>query len=128
MLSYRVGMGPSSKFVPFEWERSLTSIAWCFTSEQLGSLSTGTSIIDDVNSPLMAESLALHKGNTEARKLELPAVTFLSDCATLIRAISTPNQLKEIYGVFKDIKSLSTGFDSTVFNHISCSHNAMLIF
>ena len=72
----------------------------------------------------MAESQALHKGIPEARKLELPSVTFLSDCATLIRAISTPNQLKEIYGVFKDIKSLSTSFDSIVFNHISRSQNS----
>lgn len=47
----------------------------------------------------------------------------LSDCATLIRAISSPNQLKEIYGVLKDIKSLSANFDSIVFNHISCSQN-----
>ena len=57
-------------------------------------------------------------------KLELLSVAFLSDCATLIRAISIPNQLKEIYGVLQDIKSLSSSFDSITFNHISRSQNS----
>ncbi|KAG5396178.1 hypothetical protein IGI04_017992 [Brassica rapa subsp. trilocularis] len=60
----------------------------------------------------------------QSMKLELPSVTFMSDCTTLIRAISTPNQLKKNYGVFQDIKSLSTSFDSIVFNHISRSQKS----
>ncbi|KAG2274084.1 hypothetical protein Bca52824_056639 [Brassica carinata] len=103
-------------FVDAAWEASSkrAGTAWRFTNEQLGFFSSGTCIIDNVSSPLMAESLALRKGITEAMKLELPSVAFLSDCATLIRAISIPNQLKEIYGVF----------DSITFNHISRSQNS----
>ncbi|KAG2252893.1 hypothetical protein Bca52824_083029 [Brassica carinata] len=100
-------------FVDAVWDASSNraGIVWLFTSELTGSLSSGARIIENVGSPLMAESLALRKGITKAMELGF------------LQAISSPNQLKEIYGVLQDIKSLSANFDSIVFNHISCSQN-----
>ncbi|KAG2263448.1 hypothetical protein Bca52824_070527 [Brassica carinata] len=71
----------------------------------------------------MAESLALRQGIKEALSLGRRSVSFHSDCATLIRAISTQSQIKEIYGVLQDIKHLSANFDRINFLQISRSQN-----
>lgn len=79
--------------------------------------------IDNVTSPLMAEALALLQGIEKAIKSEITSITFLSDCSTLIRAINCKASMKEIYGVFTDIASLSSTFACISFKHISRSQN-----
>ncbi|XP_056847377.1 uncharacterized protein LOC130498056 [Raphanus sativus] len=116
---------PHRCFVDAAWDASShrAGVAWRLTSNQSGPPLSGTRIIENVGSPLMAESIALQEGISQSIALGLTSVTFFSDCATLIRAITSQNQVKEIYGVLQDIKSLSTSFDSIGYNHIPRSQN-----
>ncbi|KAF3562880.1 hypothetical protein DY000_02017040 [Brassica cretica] len=98
-------------------------IAWILTKDQSIEPITGSLIIEDVASPLMAESLALRQGITEALRLGLTSISVHSDCATLIRAISSDSQIKEIYGVLQDIKNLSSHFHSISFLHVARSQD-----
>ncbi|XP_056848923.1 uncharacterized protein LOC108820218 [Raphanus sativus] len=104
--------------------RNRAGIAWRLTGSHLAAPLSGTRIIEDVGSPLMAEALALQEGIARARDLGFSPVSFYSDCATLIRAISSQNQVKEIYGVLQDIKALSSSFDSIGYLHIPRSQNS----
>ncbi|KAG2290918.1 hypothetical protein Bca52824_037587 [Brassica carinata] len=91
--------------------------AWDSTAKR-----TGT-IFDNINSPLMAESLALRNGIEELIKAGVQSTTVFSDCQTLIRAIVNKSQIKEVYGVLQDIDRLSSLFVSICFQFIPRSQN-----
>ena len=76
-----------------------------------------------VPSPLVAEALALRAGLIDAVELELPKLRMLSDNSTLIRAINNDAQVKEIFGIVKDIQELSSVFVEISFAHIRRSSN-----
>ncbi|XP_018487541.1 uncharacterized protein LOC108858053 [Raphanus sativus] len=97
--------------------------AWIIRDENSAFPLTGTGVIEDVASPLMAEALALYEGIKKAKDLGLASITLRSDCATLIRVISTKSQISELYGVLQDIKSLSSFFVSINFQQIPRSQN-----
>ena len=114
-----------SVFVDAAWKVSSNQagIAWILTENLSIEPITGSLIITEVASPLMAESLALRQGISEALRLWLTSISVYSDCATLIRAISSDSQIKEIYGVLQDIKNLSSHFHSISFLHVDRSQN-----
>ncbi|KAF2536234.1 hypothetical protein F2Q68_00023219 [Brassica cretica] len=76
-----------------------------------------------INSPLIAEALALRSALLSAEALGLSKLRCYSDNATLIRAINTDTQIKEIYGIIQDIKLISSAFVAISFNHFARSLN-----
>lgn len=98
-------------------------ITWIMTDPYSHRLGSGSQVVDCVSSPLQVEAMALRLGLSTAASKGSTNVSFLSDCSTLIRAILNKQQIKEIYGILKDINHLSSDFASIGFSHISRSHN-----
>ena len=71
----------------------------------------------------MAEALDLRRGIDSAATKGISNIVVLFDCSTLIRAINSKHQIKEIFGILKDIDHLSSGFGSIHFSHIPHSQN-----
>nr|VDD53861.1 unnamed protein product [Brassica oleracea] len=74
--------------------------------------------------PLIAEASAIRSALCMAITLEITSLDVFSDNLTLIRAISGITQAKEIIGIVKDIRSISTELASVSFSHFSRSQNA----
>ena len=77
-----------------------------------------------VNSPLMAEALAIRFSLRVAASLEIQHLRVCSDCQTLIRAINNRAMVSEIFGVVADINHLSSLFISISFAFIPRSQNS----
>ncbi|KAL0711635.1 hypothetical protein Bca4012_018613 [Brassica carinata] len=107
------------------WDSSSNraGIAWIVTGDQSFQSTSGTASLDFVASPLVAEALALRLGIITAATQGFDNIIFLSDCLTHARAINCKQQIKEIFGILKDIEHLSSGFASIRFSHISRSQN-----
>lgn len=112
-------------FVDAAWDASsnTSGVAWKITSTEAHQNLSGSEIFENIDSPLVAEALALYHGIRKALDLGLPSISFFSDCKTLTRAIITKSQIKEIYGILMDIDSLSSHFVSISFHHIPRSQN-----
>ncbi|KAG2254364.1 hypothetical protein Bca52824_084500 [Brassica carinata] len=123
----RAPMAPSIPicFVDAAWNASSirAGIAWSIDTASPNQPLSGARVIDGVNSPLVVDALALCNGIRKAIDLGLPSIIVSSDCAMFIRAILTISQIKEIYGVFRDIDSLSSHFVSINFQFIPRSQN-----
>lgn len=72
---------------------------------------------------LMAEALALPKEIKREVEMGISSITVFSDCSMIIKAINSNIQIKEIYGVLKDINCISSVFASIFFQHIPNSQN-----
>lgn len=79
-----------------------------------------------VGSPLVAEGMALREAFLECRDLGLPKLRYESDCAQLIKALTSDQSFSELYGIVEDIKSVSFSFDFISFAWISreCNREA----
>ncbi|KAF3505599.1 hypothetical protein F2Q69_00008334 [Brassica cretica] len=112
-------------FVDAAWDSTAkrAGTAWILNKHLPHHARSGSQIFDNVNSPLMAESLALRNGIEELIKAGVQSTTVFSDCQTLIRAIVNKSQIKEVYGVLQDIDRLSSLFVSICFQFISRSQN-----
>ncbi|XP_056863846.1 uncharacterized protein LOC108857513 isoform X1 [Raphanus sativus] len=112
-------------FVDAAWNAASkdAGVVWRIISDLSPQALSGSQVIEDVSSPLVAEALALYKGVRKAIDLGFVSISFLSDCSTLIRAINNRRQIKEIYGILQDINSLSSLFVSVSFRHINRSQN-----
>ncbi|XP_056852225.1 uncharacterized protein LOC130501344 [Raphanus sativus] len=97
--------------------------AWIFTVPTGFCFHQGSATEDSISSLLMAEAIALRHGVTTAVELGLQKLIFLSDNQTLIRAINNDTQVKEIFGIVKDIQRLSSDSVGFTFSHISRSSN-----
>lgn len=127
-ISQRPPLAPSPMprcFVDAAWDASsnTSGVAWKITSTEAHQNLSGSEIFENIDSPLVAEALALYHGIRKALDLGLPSISFFSDCKTLTRAIITKSQIKEIYGILMDIDSLSSHFVSISFHHIPRSQN-----
>ncbi|KAL0857123.1 hypothetical protein Bca101_062277 [Brassica carinata] len=114
-----------SCFVDAAWkaDSGCAGVAWRLKSPIFPHPISGSQIFEDVRSPLLAEALALRNGLSKALELDVTSITLLSDCQTLIRAINSRSQIKEIYGILQDIYSLSSFFALIYFRHIPRSQN-----
>nr|VDD41686.1 unnamed protein product [Brassica oleracea] len=65
-----------------------------------------------IGSPLIAEAIAMRLAFCMVQILEFPKLKVFTDISTLFRAISGNLQSKEIIGIVKDIRSISSGFAS----------------
>ncbi|XP_018443429.2 uncharacterized protein LOC108815283 [Raphanus sativus] len=112
-------------FVDAAWDASSqrAGVAWILNKDLPTLAQSGYRTFEFVSSPLMAESLALRHGIEMLLLRGISTATIFSDCLTLIRAINTKSQIKEIYGVLQDIYGLSSQFGSIVFQFISRSQN-----
>ena len=73
--------------------------------------------------PLVAEGLALREAILRCRDLGLPRLRCESDCAQLIKALTSDQSFAELYGIVADIKSVSFSFDFISFSWISRESN-----
>lgn len=62
-----------------------------------------------------------------AQTLEFPILRVFSDHRTLIRAISSNTQSKEIMGIVKDIRSISSKFANILFSHFLRFENFVVV-
>ena len=80
-------------------------------------------MLESITSPLVAEAIALRSGLLSAVELEHQKLNAFSDNLTLIRAINNDLQVKEIFGIVKDIQRISSAFVEISFSHLSRSLN-----
>nr|VDD60306.1 unnamed protein product [Brassica oleracea] len=104
-------------------EKLVAELGWVFSGPRLESPIKGSMCEASIGSPLVAEASAVRSAMCMAINLEFSSLEVLSDNLTLIRAISGITQAKEIIGIVKDIRSISTEFASISFAHISRSLN-----
>lgn len=71
----------------------------------------------------MAEALTIRADIIMAADLGIPNLKICSDSQTLIRAINSKSQIKEIYGIITDIQQISSAFNSLSFSFIPRSMN-----
>ena len=107
------------------WDKNSmrAGLAWIFKRNSNGEQRQGSETQSFVSSPLMAEALAIRSAITMAVELEIPDVKVFSDSSTLIRAINTTMQDKEIYGIITDIHQLSSAFNSISFTFLPRTQN-----
>ena len=104
-------------------QKLVAGLGWVFSGPRLESPIKGSMCEASIGSPLVAEASAVRSAMCMAINLEFSSLEVLSDNLTLIRAISGITQAKEIIGIVKDIRSISTEFASISFAHISRSLN-----
>ncbi|KAF3534911.1 hypothetical protein DY000_02037699 [Brassica cretica] len=107
----------------FDAQSKRAGLAWITREESGTTIIQGSKPQGSVNSPLVAEALALRAGIIDAVKLELSKLRMLSDNSTLIRAINNDAQVKEIFGIVKDIQELSSAFVEISFAYVPRSSN-----
>lgn len=114
-------MGVSSCKSDAAWDKRTqrAGLSWILAAPMGEKIIQGTSTQSMVKSPLIAETLALRSGLISAGNMGLSKLRCFSDNETLIRAITTDNQIKEIYGIVRDIHHLSSEFVEVSFSHFS---------
>ncbi|XP_022556970.2 uncharacterized protein LOC111205438 [Brassica napus] len=98
-------------------------IAWIFSNGNGTHLSHGSATLESITTPLVAEAIALRSGLLSALELEHQKLKAFSDNLTLIRTINNNMQVKEIFGIVKDIQRISSAFVEISFSHLSRSLN-----
>ncbi|XP_018465291.2 uncharacterized protein LOC108836659 [Raphanus sativus] len=98
-------------------------LAWILTDSKGSCITQETVTQDKINSPLIAEALALRSALLSAGNLGFPKLRCFSDNETLIRAINGDMHVKEIFGIVMDIKQLSSAFIVISFSHFFRSQN-----
>lgn len=73
--------------------------------------------------PLIVEALALRSCITAALNLDLIRIKMFSDNSTLIRAINNGVQIKEIFGVVKDIQEIASSCVDISFSYCPRNQN-----
>lgn len=107
------------------WDKSRNKagIAWIFKGTPDSGPKHGSTVTDCVNSPLVAEALAVRASLYEAATLEFQNLRVYLDNSTLIGAINNKTRRKEILGIINDIQRIFSVFVSIVFFHISRKNN-----
>lgn len=98
-------------------------LAWIITGTRNNIIEQKATIKEDVNSPLIAEALALRSAISTAVNLDLTKMRVFSDNQTLIRAINGDMQAKEIYGIVHDIHQITSAFIAISFSHLPREKN-----
>ncbi|KAG2256921.1 hypothetical protein Bca52824_076215 [Brassica carinata] len=99
-------------------ETLTAGLGWIVEDKQSDLCTEGQAQSEFVASPLMAEALALREALITVRHGS-PNVWIRSDNLELIRAINSKVFPMELYGVLKDIESLSSSLDFILF-HMFC--------
>ncbi|XP_013751397.2 uncharacterized protein LOC106453727 [Brassica napus] len=107
----------------YEKKAKRARVAWIFSDTTGNCINQGTTTFNSISSPLIAEAIALRAGVLSAVDLEYPKLKAFSDNLTLIRAINNDMQVKEIFGIVKDIQQISSVFVEKSFSHVSRALN-----
>ncbi|CDY24019.1 BnaC03g16720D [Brassica napus] len=110
---------PPLDLLAWDKSRNKAGIAWIFKGTLDSGPKHGSTVTDCVNSPLVAEALAVRASLYEAATLEFQNLRVYLDNSTLIGAINNKTRRKEILGIINDIQRISSVFVSIVFFHIS---------
>lgn len=107
------------------WEKhsKRAGLAWIITAPTGTTISKESIIQTSVNSPLIAEALALRSGLLTAVAKGITNLLMLTDNSTFVRAINNDMKSPEIYVIAKDIQFISSDFVDIVFRHLSRSLN-----
>ncbi|KAF3549261.1 hypothetical protein DY000_02004013 [Brassica cretica] len=76
--------------------------------------------------PLLTKATAMRSALCLELTLEFPKLKAFSDNSTLIRAISSNLESKEVIGIVSNIRSISSGFASIGFSHLPRSKNSIV--
>ncbi|KAF2542572.1 hypothetical protein F2Q68_00032744 [Brassica cretica] len=98
-------------------------LAWIFSDTTETRLNQGTTTSTSISSPLVAEAISLRSGVLSAVNLEYSKLKVFSENLTLIRVINNDMQVKEIFGIVKDILQISSVFVEISFSHVYGSSN-----
>ncbi|CAA7040352.1 unnamed protein product [Microthlaspi erraticum] len=100
-------------------------LGWIFTNDAGDTTLKGKEAERFVTSSLMAEALSIRSALLHALETGFTKIHLKSDALGLIRAISSQEQIIEIYGILFDIHALATMFDSIHFSYIPRSQNSL---
>lgn len=106
-------------------EKLVAGLGWVFSGPTIETPISGSVAEASIGSPLIAEAFAVRSALCVAINLEFNSIELFSDNLTLVRAISGKSQVKEIIGIVKDIRSISSELASFSFSHISRSQNSI---
>ena len=101
------------------WEEKTlkAGLAWIILDPSNSLEARGMQVHHNVNSPLVAEALALREALQSAISMNVTHLRMFSDNQTLIRAINDKLFEKEIYGILKDIEASSSLFVNLSFSY-----------
>ena len=95
------------------WQGSSQRAGLGWTFSMMGNtFRRNTARCEHVSSPLVAEALAVRSALSLAVSLGFQDVLLLSDCQTLVKAISQKQTLLEIFGILWDISEYCNSFNS----------------
>ncbi|XP_048615609.1 uncharacterized protein LOC125588345 [Brassica napus] len=107
----------------WEKETQRAGLAWTFEGQGLPDRLQGSAIQHSVSSPLIAEAVAMRSALRKALALGFHKIKAFTDNLTLVRAINSNLQRKEIVGIIHDIHMISSEFASISISHIPRSEN-----
>ena len=96
---------------------------WSFQSPQGHILLNRSCTHLHVKSPLQAEALAVREAILNAKSLGYSKICLKSDCQGLLAAINSKFPPAELFGIIRDIESLSISFTACSFVFVSRSAN-----
>ncbi|RID49840.1 hypothetical protein BRARA_H00612, partial [Brassica rapa] len=100
-----------------------TGCGWIFEFPIPHDSHQGTSSFKHTRSPLIGEALAMRSALSHALDLGITRVCVYSDCQQLVRAILSKSPPVELYGIARDIDTLSLQFDVFSLSFISRNFN-----
>ncbi|KAL0885155.1 hypothetical protein Bca101_009137 [Brassica carinata] len=120
--------GPSSElscFTDAAWTSNTNraGCGWCVLDTRGSTLLQGKCSFNHISTALMAEALAIRSALTHASEAGFSGICVRSDCQALIGAISSKCHSADLYGILRDIETLSSSFLSISFRFIPRSLN-----
>ncbi|XP_010474119.1 PREDICTED: uncharacterized protein LOC104753583 [Camelina sativa] len=105
------------------WIDGKAGLGWIIKDQSDQLKGEGSTQIDHVGSPLMAEALATLTAVGVAIESNITHISFASDSLLLVQALNQKLQLKELHGTLHDVLTLSSRFEFCSFNFIPRSKN-----
>ncbi|CAF2002096.1 unnamed protein product [Brassica napus] len=114
-----------SYYAAWNKDKLVAGLGWVFSGPSIEAPINGSMVESSIGSPLIAEAFAAQSALCMVITLEFRSLEVFSDNLTLIRAISGEFQAKEIIGIVKDIRSISSEFANVSFSHFPRSENSI---
>lgn len=110
-------------------DKQASGLGWIFqrkgTNDNLRVIDQGAQAESHVNSPIMAEALAMRLALFKARERGIAKICCHSDSQVLIEAINTSTPIKEVFGILEDIKTMIPLFLAIDFCYVHRSKNML---
>ncbi|KAG7559442.1 Endonuclease/exonuclease/phosphatase superfamily [Arabidopsis thaliana x Arabidopsis arenosa] len=99
-------------------DSNAAGFGWTFRDHLSNSEIHNSFAAPNVNSPLLAEAMALLLAQQQALDLGYKKLLIASDSLMLIKALNSESSSKELYGIQQDILSLALNFDEISFHFV----------